>query len=124
MVAVDSRNPGLVPGAPGEGAVARLLAGVLRDWGFDVSLPEVAPGRPNVVARTGKRGGPALMFNGHLDVVATEGMSHAAWDPTIRDGRIYGRGSADMKAGIAAMCAAAALAAPHTRAELVIAAVI
>jgi acetylornithine deacetylase len=64
------------------------------------------------------------MFNGHLDVVGTEGMVHPPFDPAIRDGRIYGRGSADMKGGIAAMCAAAARAASATNAELVIAAVI
>lgn len=124
LVAVDSRNPVIAPGGPGEGAAASLLAGVLAAWGFDVELQEVAPGRPNVIARTGKRGGPALMFNGHLDVVGTEGMVHPPFDPAIRDGRIYGRGSADMKGGIAAMCAAAARAASATNAELVIAAVI
>ena len=124
LVAVDSRNPVIAPGGPGEGAAAALLAEVLRDWGFDVELHEVAPGRPNVVARTGRRGGRALMFNGHLDVVGAEGMVHPPFDPAVRDGRIYGRGSADMKAGIAAMCAAAARAASATNAELVIAAVI
>jgi acetylornithine deacetylase len=124
LVAVDSRNPVIAPGGPGEGAVASLLAGVLAGWGFDVELQEVAPGRPNVIARTGKRGGPALMFNGHLDVVGTEGMVHPPFDPAVRDGRIYGRGSADMKGGIAAMCAAAARAASATNAELVITAVI
>jgi acetylornithine deacetylase len=124
LVAVDSRNPVIAPGGPGEGAAASLLAGVLARWGFDVELQEVAPGRPNVIARTGKRGGPALMFNGHLDVVGTEGMVHPPFEPAIRDGRIYGRGSADMKGGIAAMCAAAARAASATNAELVIAAVI
>ncbi|HWE43442.1 MAG TPA: ArgE/DapE family deacylase [Gemmatimonadaceae bacterium] len=124
LVAVDSRNPVIAPGGPGEGAAASLLAGVLAGWGFDVELQEVAPGRPNVIARTGRRGGPALMLNGHLDVVGTEGMVHPPFDPAIRDGRIYGRGSADMKGGIAAMCAAAARAATATNAELVIAAVI
>jgi acetylornithine deacetylase len=124
LVAVDSRNPVIAPGGPGESAAAALLAGVLADWGFEVELQEVVPGRPNVVARTGRRGGPALMFNGHLDVVGTEGMRHAPFDPALRDGRIYGRGSADMKAGIAAMCAAASRAAGATTAELVIAAVI
>ena len=124
LVAVDSRNPVIAPGGPGEGAAASLLAGVLASWGFEVELQEVAPGRPNVIARTGKRGGPALMFNGHLDVVGTEGMVHPPFDPAVRDGRIYGRGSADMKGGIAAMCAAAARAASATHAELVIAAVI
>lgn len=126
LVAVDSRNPVIAPGGPGEGAVASLLAGVLASWGFDVELQEVVPGRPNVIAHTGRRGGggPALMFNGHLDVVGTEGMVHPPFDPAVRDGRIYGRGSADMKGGIAAMCAAAARAASATNAELVIAAVI
>lgn len=124
LVAVDSRNPVIAPGGPGEGAAAALLAGVLADWGFEVELQEVVPGRPNVVARTGRRGGPSLMFNGHLDVVGTDGMLHPPFDPVLRDGRIYGRGSADMKAGIAAMCAAAARAASATRAELVITAVI
>ena len=124
LVAVDSRNPVIAPGGPGEGAAASLLAGVLASWGFDVELQEVVPARPNVIARTGRRGGPALMFNGHLDVVGTEGMVHPPFDPAVRDGRIYGRGSADMKGGIAAMCAAAARAASATNAELVIAAVI
>ena len=124
LVAVDSRNPVIAPGGPGEGAAAALLAGVLRDWGFAVELQEVVPGRPNVLARTGRRGGPVLLFNGHLDVVGTEGMVHPPFDPVLRDGRIYGRGSADMKAGIAAMCAAASRAASATTAELVIAAVI
>ena len=124
LVAVDSRNPDLVRGAPGEREAAILLGQVLEEWGFDVELTHVVPGRPNVVARIGRRGGPRLMFNGHLDVVATEGMIHAPWDATPRDGRIHGRGSADMKAGIAAMCAAAALAAEETDAELIVAAVI
>ena len=112
LVRVDSRNPTLVAGAPGEGRVARVLADVLAAWGFDVTLREAAPGRPNVIARLGAaRGGCSLMLNGHIDVVGVEGMTHAPWDPVVRDGRIYGRGSSDMKAGVAAMCAAAARAA-------------
>lgn len=107
LVAVDSQNPSLVEGAAGEGAVARLLSDVLRAWGFSVELQEVAPGRPNVVARIGKAGGRSLMFNGHLDVVGVAGMSHAPFDPAVKGGSIYGRGSADMKGGIAAMCASA-----------------
>jgi acetylornithine deacetylase len=107
LVRVDSRNPDLVPGAPGEDACARLLADVLRDWGFMVAMTDATPGRPNVVARIGPEAGRALMFNGHLDVVGTEGMTHAPFDAEVRDGLLYGRGSADMKGGIAAMCAAA-----------------
>src|SRR6185312_4910447 len=111
LVRIDSRNPSLVAGGAGEAAVARPLADILRGWGFSVDVIEAAPGRPNVVARIGKGGGPTLMFNGHLDIVGTDGMVHAPFDAQQRDGRIYGRGACDMKAGIAAMCAAAALAA-------------
>lgn len=124
LVQVDSRNPGLVPGGPGEGEVARLLAQVLTAWGLRVDLMETAPGRPNVVARIGDPRGGTLMFNGHLDVVGTEGMVHAPFASDERDGRLYGRGSADMKGGVAAMCAAAARAARDgLQCEIVVAAV-
>ena len=127
LVRADSRNPTLVPGAPGEREAALVLADVLRAWGFAVEVRDVAPGRPNVIARVGGDGGGgrSLMFNGHLDVVGVEGMRHAPFEAAERDGRLYGRGSADMKAGVAAMCAAAARAVDTGLAgELVIAAVI
>ena len=108
LVRIDSRNPSLSPGAPGEGAVARALAEVLRAWGARVDLIESSAGRPCVVARFGTPGGRSLMLNGHLDTVGVEGMVHAPWDATERDGQLYGRGSTDMKGGVAAMCAAAA----------------
>jgi acetylornithine deacetylase len=126
LVRVDSRNPTLVPGAPGERAAAALLGEVLAGWGARVELADAAPGRPNVVARFGRPGaGRSLMFNGHLDVVGIEAMAHAPFDADERDGLLYGRGSADMKGGIAAMCAAAARAAAGGAAgEIVVAAVI
>ena len=112
LVRCDSRNPSLVPGAPGEALAARTLASVLEGWGFRVTLADALPGRPNVIARIGSAGrGRSLMLNGHLDVVGIDGMIHAPFDAAERDGRLYGRGSADMKAGVAAMCAAAARAA-------------
>ncbi|MEA3247164.1 MAG: ArgE/DapE family deacylase [Gemmatimonadota bacterium] len=114
LVAIDSRNPVLVSGGPGEGACARFLAQVLGDWGFRVELQQVASGRPNVIARIGTPGGRSLLLNGHLDTVGTEGMVHEPWEPAVRDGRVYGRGSADMKAGVAAMCVAAWRAAHAT----------
>lgn len=127
LVRVDSRNPTLVPGAPGEREAARVLAETLRAWGLAVDVRDAAPGRPNVVARTGtaQAGGRSLMFNGHLDVVGVEGMRHSPFEAPEHDGLIYGRGSADMKAGVAAMCAAAVRAADAGLAgELVVAAVI
>jgi acetylornithine deacetylase len=108
LIQIDSRNPTLAPDSPGEGDCARTLASVLDDWGFTVRLMESVPGRPNVVARIGPRDAPALMLNGHLDVVGVEGMIHNPFSAQLRGDRIYGRGSADMKGGIAAMCAAAA----------------
>jgi acetylornithine deacetylase len=108
LIQIDSRNPTLAPDSPGEGDCARTLAAVLDDWGFAVQLIDAAPGRPNVVARMGPDDAPALMLNGHLDVVGVEGMVHQPFSADLLSGRIYGRGSADMKGGLAAMCAAAA----------------
>jgi len=126
LVRVDSRNPSLVAGARGEGEAARLLADVLHGWGLRVEIVDAAPGRPNVVARAGeaRSGAPTLMFNGHLDVVGVEGMTHDPFGAARRDGRLYGRGAADMKAGVAAMCAAAWRAArPGLLGEVIVAAV-
>ncbi|MEX2182447.1 MAG: ArgE/DapE family deacylase [Gemmatimonadaceae bacterium] len=114
LVAIDSRNPALADDGPGERAAAEHLAEVLTAWGFAVDLLEALPGRPCVVARIGGgHGGRSLLLNGHLDTVGVEGMTHPPFTPAERDGRLYGRGSADMKGGIAAMCAAAARAADH-----------
>jgi acetylornithine deacetylase len=125
LVEIDSRNPSLAAGAPGEAPCAAFLHGVLDAWGFRTELRDAAPGRPNVIARVGDaRGGRSLMFNGHLDVVGIEGMVHSPFGAAERDGRLYGRGAADMKGGIGAMCAAAYLAARDGVAgEIVIAAV-
>ncbi|HEX6535996.1 MAG TPA: ArgE/DapE family deacylase [Gemmatimonadaceae bacterium] len=124
LVRIDSRNPSLVPGAPGEREAARALAEVLRAWGFRVEVHDAAPGRPNVIARAGRAGGRTLMLNGHLDVVGTDGMRHPPFDAAEREGRLYGRGASDMKSGVAAMCAAAARAADAgLDGEIVIAAV-
>ena len=109
LVAIDSRNPTLVPGAPGEHEAAIFLARLLESWAFRVVTQEVVPGRYNVIARSGNASARArsLMLNGHLDVVGVEGMSHPPFTPDVECGRMYGRGSADMKSGIAAMCVAA-----------------
>jgi len=100
----------------GEGPAAALVADQMRRFGWKPLVEESAPERPNVIAVVdGGLPGPTLMFEGHTDVV-TEGDA-ASWsrDPfggEIVEGRLYGRGAADMKGGVAAMLfAAAALAA-------------
>lgn len=125
LIQIDSRNPSLVAGAPGEADCAHLLGSVLQDWGFDVHLQNGVPGRPNVIASLGPPETPALMLNGHLDVVGVDGMAHPPFDADLRGDLLYGRGSADMKGGIAAMCAAAILGASNSsRRRIIVAAVV
>jgi acetylornithine deacetylase len=107
LVAIPSINPSLVPGASGEAEISDAIAATLRSAGLDVELQDALPGRPNVVGvLEGREQGPSLMFCGHTDTVGVEGME-APFDPILRDGRLYGRGSQDMKAGLAAMIDAA-----------------
>jgi acetylornithine deacetylase len=124
LVAVDSVNPSLVPGAAGEGAVAEVAAEALRAAGLDVVIEPVVEGRPNVVGvLEGREPGPTIMFCGHLDTVGVAEMEDP-FDPRIEDGRLYGRGSQDMKGGVAAMiAAAAALKDTWTRGRLIVACV-
>jgi acetylornithine deacetylase len=107
LVAIDSVNPSLVSGAAGEAEIARRIAAECTAAGLTVTMNEVAPGRPNVVATfDGPVPGPALMFCGHVDTVGVAGMEHP-FRPVQRDGRLYGRGAQDMKGGVAAMLGAA-----------------
>ena len=88
----------------GEEAAARWVEARCREIGLETHFEVVEPGRPNVIAIFGgNHSGRTLMFEGHTDVV-TEGDPALWTDPpfsaTIRDGRIYGRGANDMKAGL------------------------
>ncbi|HEU4370047.1 MAG TPA: M20 family metallopeptidase [Methylomirabilota bacterium] len=109
------RIPSVVrPGQPEatEAAAAAHVEGWMRVHGFEVEVHEVAPGRPNVLGSIGDAAsGPTLLLEGHTDVV-TEGdaslWSRPPFGGDLIGGRIYGRGSADMKSGLAAAMAAAA----------------
>ena len=107
LIAIDSVNPSLVPGGSGESNIADAIATELRGIGLSVEMEEAAPGRPNVIGvLEGRSPGRALMLCGHMDTVGVEGMK-APFDPVEKNGRIYGRGSQDMKGGVAAMISAA-----------------
>src|SRR6185503_3864034 len=111
LVAIDSVNPDLVPGGAGEAELARFAGGWLERAGLDVTLAEVAPGRLNVVGvARGSGGGRSLLLNAHLDTVGHEGMQDGL-RARIEDGRMYGRGAYDMKAGLASIMLAGAEAA-------------
>jgi succinyl-diaminopimelate desuccinylase len=104
------------PGQPGgnEERVAQFVADYLRSMGLAVSIEEVVPGRPNVIAiYDSGRPGKTLLFEAHTDVV-TEGDRDAwSYDPfgaAISGGRIYGRGACDTKGNLAAaICAVKAI---------------
>ncbi|MEU1517103.1 ArgE/DapE family deacylase [Streptomyces sp. NPDC005811] len=114
LVPLDSVNPDLVAGGAGESAVADHCGRWLADRGFEVHRLERRPGRPSLVAvARGTGGGRSLMLNGHLDTVGHTGYDGDPLEPRIHDGRMYGRGTFDMKGGIAAMMVAAARATAH-----------
>ena len=126
LVSIDSVNPSLVEGAAGESRVAAAIAEHMRGLGLEVHVEEAAPGRPNVVGVLDSgTAGPSMMFCGHTDTVGVEGMA-APFTPVIRDGRLYGRGSQDMKGGVAAMIDAARVTRERgiARGRLIVAAVI
>jgi acetylornithine deacetylase len=107
LISIDSINPSLVPGAQGEKQIAEAIAAKLKGGGMDVEVQPVAQGRSNVIGLLeGKQPGRALMLCGHMDTVGVAGMD-APFDPVFSNGRVYGRGSQDMKGGMAAMIDAA-----------------
>jgi succinyl-diaminopimelate desuccinylase len=108
LVEVDTRNP---PGH--ESPIEDVVRTALDRWHPSWTSVEPAPGRLSLIAEVPHPDGPdpdrlTLVVNGHLDVVpvGAEGWSHDPFDPQVVDGRLYGRGTADMKGGIAAaVCA-------------------
>lgn len=100
------------PSHPGierqEEAAARVLDGFLRRHGVSSRLVEVREGRPNVLATVdGREPGPRLLLCGHLDTVPpNEGATSDPFSASIENGRVFGRGTVDMKGALAAMAGA------------------
>jgi acetylornithine deacetylase len=102
LVAIDSVNPALVAGGAGETEVAAFVAAWSRAAGLEVELLEESAGRPSVLVRArGSGGGRTLLLCGHIDTVGVAGMTDPHL-PRVDGARLYGRGSYDMKAGLAA----------------------
>jgi acetylornithine deacetylase/succinyl-diaminopimelate desuccinylase-like protein len=123
LVSIDSVNPGL--GGGGEEEIATFVAEWARGAGLEVELDEAAPCRPNVIATAkGSGNGRTLLLNAHLDTVGYEGMIDPL-EPRVENGRLYGRGSYDMKGGLAACLVAAAEAGERgLRGDVVVTAVV
>src|SRR5712691_10400932 len=107
LIRINSINPTLAPGAPGEAEIAAFIAGSLRSCGIETRAFEPAPGRISVLGRlAGAGGGRSLMLNAHCDTVDVAGMAEP-FSGAIRNGKLYGRGAYDMKGSLAAGMAAA-----------------
>jgi acetylornithine deacetylase/succinyl-diaminopimelate desuccinylase family protein len=123
LVSIDSVNPGL--GGAGEAEIAAFVAEWADGAGLEVELDEAAPGRPNVIAAArGTGGGRTLLLNAHTDTVGHGGMVDPLV-PHVEEGRLFGRGSYDMKGALAAcLVAAAEVAWRGLRGDVVVTAVV
>jgi len=126
LVAIDSVNPDLVPGARGEGEIGAFIAAWFSEKGMEVHREETArPGRFNAVAvARGSGGGRTLMLNSHMDTVGVAGME-TPFAGRRTEGRLLGRGAMDTKGALAAfMCATVAARDARLRGDVILTAVV
>lgn len=109
LIGIDSVNPGLVPGAAGETEIVAYLRDRLDAQGFETHLIPSAgfDNRPSLLAiGPGNTNQECIIFNGHLDTVGVKGMDHP-FTARVEGDKLFGRGAADMKGGVAAIVIAA-----------------
>jgi acetylornithine deacetylase ArgE len=108
LVSINSINPAYDNGTPEEG-VARYVEQFFTARGIKTFMQDVLPGRHNVIAcLPGRNPRRRVVMEAHMDTASVTGMSIDPFDPVVRDGRLYGRGACDTKAGLAAMMHAVA----------------
>ena len=116
LVAIPSVNPmgrSVSGGIFGEKRLGDFLEGLFKRLGLACKREEIHPGRDNIVARLDgetapRHGGQLILFEVHQDTVPVEGMKIEPFEPTVRDGRLYGRGACDVKGGMTSMLMALA----------------
>lgn len=102
LVSINSVNPEW--NGPGERKVSEYVSGFFRDAGIIVEIDEVLPGRSNVIACVkGLSAADPVLFEAHMDTVSVDGMTIPPFEPLVSNGKLYGRGSCDTKAALAAM---------------------
>ena len=108
LVRINSVNSAY-EGGPGEREIATWIKAFFDKRGIETREQEVFPGRPNVIARLpGRDPTRRVILEAHMDTVSVKGMTIPPFDPRVEDGKLYGRGSCDTKAGLAAMMYAVA----------------
>ena len=108
LVRINSVNSSY-DGGPGEGEISRWVRAFFEQRKMEVWEQQVFPGRNNVIARLpGRDASRRVILEAHTDTVSVQGMTIPPFEPRIAEGRMYGRGSCDTKAGLAGMMHAVA----------------
>jgi len=108
LVRINSVNPNY-EGGVNELELAEYVEQFFELRGIECWRQTVFPNRPNIIARVaGADASRRVILEAHLDTVSVQGMTIAPWEPTLRDGKLFGRGACDTKGGLAAMMHAVA----------------
>ena len=103
LVSINSVNPAYEGGVP-EAEIAHYVEKFFQGRGIETWEQEVFPGRPNLIAKwPGRDPQRRVIFEAHTDTASVGGMTIPPFEPRVADGRLYGRGSCDTKAGLAGM---------------------
>jgi acetylornithine deacetylase len=107
LTKINSVNPAFEPESPGEKEIGEYIINYLDSLGLETNTQEVKPGRNNVFGLLkGSGEGKTLLLQGHMDTVGIDFMDIDPLSPVIKEGKMYGRGTCDMKSGLAAMMSA------------------
>jgi acetylornithine deacetylase len=103
LIGINSVNPAYAHGVP-EAAIQQFIYNFFEQAGIPVETQEVSPGRPNVIAKLrGRNPERRLIFEAHVDTAGIGNMTIPPFEPSVSDGKVWGRGACDTKGGLAAM---------------------